>query len=262
MYCNNCGKHGHTYKQCNLPVLSYGIISFFRENDITKILMIQRKHSLCYIEFLRGKYNPVNVTYVKHLLKNCSIEELNNLDTKSFDELWKDLWTHKDYINSRIKNEYSRGKNNFCKISENKFLNKLISQISDHYSCPEWEFPKGRRNKNEYNKACAIREFKEETGIHENFSIIDNLQPIVEEYLGCNRVKYKHIYYLSLYNGKLKLHTIDPDIPEQFTEISKVQWFTQKEALNIVRDTNTRKKDIIRKVFKMLESYNSDYILF
>jgi NADH pyrophosphatase NudC (nudix superfamily) len=65
-----------------------------------------------------------------------------------------------------------------------------------------------------------------------------------------------------LYNGKLKLHTIDPDIPEQFTEISKVQWFTQEEALNIVRDTNTRKKDIIRKVFKMLESYNSDYILF
>ena len=41
-----------------------------------------------------------------------------------------------------------------------------------------------------------------------------------------------------------------------------VDLFLQEEALNIVRDTNTRKKDIIRKVFKMLESYNSDYILF
>ena len=41
MYCNNCGKKGHTYHKCNLPVLSYGIISFCNDKDTTKILMIR-----------------------------------------------------------------------------------------------------------------------------------------------------------------------------------------------------------------------------
>ena len=50
VYCNNCGNEGHLYRQCRLPVLSYGIICINSEN---KILMIRRKDSLSYLEFLR-----------------------------------------------------------------------------------------------------------------------------------------------------------------------------------------------------------------
>ncbi len=26
--CNNCGKQGHSFHQCKLPITSYGIIAF------------------------------------------------------------------------------------------------------------------------------------------------------------------------------------------------------------------------------------------
>ena len=28
IYCNNCGNEGHLYRQCRLPVLSYGVLLF------------------------------------------------------------------------------------------------------------------------------------------------------------------------------------------------------------------------------------------
>ena len=55
--CNNCGKLGHTFKNCKYPITSYGVILYRFVNDKPKILMIQRKDSLCYTDFLRGKYN-------------------------------------------------------------------------------------------------------------------------------------------------------------------------------------------------------------
>ena len=54
MYCNNCGKKGHMYKDCKLPVTSCGNIVYRDDTEEPKVLMIQRKDSLCYIDFLRG----------------------------------------------------------------------------------------------------------------------------------------------------------------------------------------------------------------
>ena len=50
IYCNNCGNEGHLYRHCRLPVLSYGILCINKD----KLLMIQRKDSLSYIEFSTG----------------------------------------------------------------------------------------------------------------------------------------------------------------------------------------------------------------
>ena len=54
MYCNNCGKQGHISRNCKLPITSYGVLLLLNE-EIPKIVMVQRKDSLCYIEILRGK---------------------------------------------------------------------------------------------------------------------------------------------------------------------------------------------------------------
>ena len=50
MYCNNCGKLGHMSKECDKPITSYGVLLITKINEIPKIIMIQRKDSLCYIE--------------------------------------------------------------------------------------------------------------------------------------------------------------------------------------------------------------------
>ena len=74
-YCNNCGNYGHVYKNCRHPILSYGIILYHKckkTNEI-KIVMIERKDSLSYIEFLRGKYSSIfNLEYLKLLFSRMS----------------------------------------------------------------------------------------------------------------------------------------------------------------------------------------------
>ena len=73
MYCNNCGKKGHMYKDCRLPVTSCGNIIYRDDTEEPKVLMIQRKDSLSYIEFLRGKYDINDSKYIVKLFNGCPI---------------------------------------------------------------------------------------------------------------------------------------------------------------------------------------------
>ena len=68
MNCNNCGKASHISKNCQIPITSYGVLLFLLDKE-SKIIMIQRKDSLCYIELLRGKYSLHNIDKIKLLLK-------------------------------------------------------------------------------------------------------------------------------------------------------------------------------------------------
>jgi len=38
--CNNCGKQGHMFHQCKLPITSYGIIAFRSSEEGIQYLMI------------------------------------------------------------------------------------------------------------------------------------------------------------------------------------------------------------------------------
>jgi 8-oxo-dGTP pyrophosphatase MutT (NUDIX family) len=42
----------------------------------------------------------------------------------------------------------------------------MLNNLNINYEHPEWEFPKGRKNKDESDIECALREFEEETGIN------------------------------------------------------------------------------------------------
>ena len=71
---------------------SYGVILFKIENEKTKILMINRKDSLCYIDFIRGKYKGNDLKYIDKLFSRMSNNEIENIKNKTFEELWKTLW--------------------------------------------------------------------------------------------------------------------------------------------------------------------------
>ena len=63
--CNNCGKQGHSFHQCKLPITSYGIILFRSSPKGLQFLMIRRKDSFGYIDFIRGKYLSHNIELFK-----------------------------------------------------------------------------------------------------------------------------------------------------------------------------------------------------
>ena len=118
-YCNNCGNHGHIYRNCRHPILSYGIVLYHKEESSNKyrIIMVERKDSLAYIEFIRGRYkNPLNYDYIQLLITRMTIDEKDKLLKYDFDHLWNELWIHIDTINNRIKKEYQKSKIIFQKL--------------------------------------------------------------------------------------------------------------------------------------------------
>lgn len=270
VYCNNCGGRGHLYRDCKKPVSSYGNIIYKIENDIPKILMIQRKDSLCFIEFIRGKYDVYNSKYIQVLINKCSIIEKNKLLNNTFSELWKELWLidyedyekNNDYIKANDK--YNLLKNGYIDKNKNQIsLEILIEKSKTNYIDSEWEFPKGRRNRDETNLQCAIREFMEETNYNEeDYILIKNIEPFTENFIGENKIRYKYIYYIGLLKNYDKDIYIDKNNKNQITEIKDIKWLDKNESLNIIRNYHHTRKDVINKIFNLIESINNnDYSL-
>ena len=60
--------------------------------DKIKILMIRRRYSLNYIEFIRGKYDCLDKTQLKKIFELMTQEENSNIENGNFDDLWNTLW--------------------------------------------------------------------------------------------------------------------------------------------------------------------------
>jgi 8-oxo-dGTP pyrophosphatase MutT (NUDIX family) len=130
-------------------------------------------------------------------------------------------------------------------------LDTLIDNSTTQWEETEWEFPKGRRNYQEKDIDCALREFEEETGLSKNdIKIIENILPFEEIFLGSNHKSYKHKYFLAYTEN-----TNDNLYNYQKTEVSKIEWKTLEECLNSIRPYNLEKKQMIININKVLEEY-------
>lgn len=261
-YCNNCGKPGHIYNQCKIPITSIGIIAF-RHNNISKeieYLMIRRKDTLGYIDFMRGKYLIQNKYYLINMLKQMTMEEKESLKCGDFDKLWYNLWGNKSML-LKYKNEEYSSKEKYNLLYNGVLikndlinLNQLIDE-SNQYTIwiePEWGFPKGRRNYQEKDYDCAVREFCEETGFKQSIlKNIQNILPYEEIFTGSNYKSYKHKYYL------MYIHYYDSTIPSSYetSEVSKIEWKNFDNCMDSIRSYNLEKKRLISNINNCLQKY-------
>lgn len=285
-HCGNCGRGGHVFHQCKMPIMSLGIIAFTKNTEgILRFLMIRRKNTLGFMDFMRGKYSMYNKEYLINLLNEMTITEKRDILENDFNDLWKELWCNHSgqYISLKNTNENRPNKNrpnenrpnpdsviqsniNGYKLeeeaSQEKFnalrsgimthtdtytLADLVKESVTQWEEAEWGFPKGRRNMYEKDIDCAIREFSEETGYVSN-NIIENIQPFEEIFMGSNYRSYKHKYFLMyMKNTEIgKQYTIDNN------EVSKVEWKTYEECLSDIRPYNLEKKRIFQDIYKCL----------
>lgn len=255
--CNNCGKQGHLFHQCKLPITSYGILLFKNCEDCNvRFLMIRRKDSFGYIDFIRGKYSPHNVYQIQNIVNEMSINEKNKVLNEPFEKLWRDMWG--DVTNTQYKNEellsakkFESIKNGININNEIITLNNIIEKSDTKWEETEWEFPKGRRNYKEKDLECALREFEEETGImQDKITVIENVLPFEEIFIGTNYKSYKHKYFLAYTNDNTDLLN-----NYQKTEVSKIEWKTYDECINCIRPYNLEKKKLITNIYKVLQEY-------
>ena len=256
-FCNNCGKNGHLFHLCKNPITSIGIIGIKQTVNGLKYLMIRRKDSLGYIDFMRGKYPIGNKSYLINILKEMTTEEKEKLLKYDFDTLWKDLWGENLGIQYRHEERISRDKYNNLKnglLFENKEYNleSLIKDITTTWNEPEWGFPKGRRNFQEKDLPCALREFSEETGYKMNqVKIIQNIIPFEEIFTGSNLKSYKHKYYVAF----IVENNENPLLKYKCNEVSKIDWYNYTECLSKIRSYNLEKKNILKRVDKLINNY-------
>ena len=257
-FCNNCGKHGHLFHQCKNPITSIGIIVYNSQNiNNIKNLLIRRKDSLGYVDFMRGKYPLLNKRYLLNIINEMTNDEKEKLKYYDFNYLWNELWG--DFVGNQYKNEEKTSREKFFLLKngiKNKnisyTLDSLINESDKSWDEPEWGFAKGRRNYQEKDLNCALREFEEETGIDKNkIKLVQNLLPFEEIFTGSNFKSYKHKYYLA-YMEK------DDNMSFNFqkSEVSKVDWFSIKECITNIRNYNLEKINIIKNVNYILNNYS------
>lgn len=227
---------------------------FYKLKEGIKFLIIRRKHTLGYIEFIRGRYKIDNIDGIIYLFQQMTKEEIDNINKNSFKKLWNNLWSNNSSINN-YENEYIQSKNKFDKLKNNQtFLDFsfYINNVSPLWKHSEWCFPKGRRNYMEDNKECACREFKEETCIEKkSFKIIDNFKPLEENLIGTNGIKYRHIYYFSIVNKEIKV-SIDENNKQQSSEIGDIGWYTYEELINLFRPYHSERRTITTKIYLLI----------
>ena len=277
IFCTNCGQHGHYLKACIAPVTSFGCIvvnlpsGFDQAKELLKndksvsgfenilkdikFLMIQRRDSLGFIEILRGKYKITDIEYIRYHVSTMTKNEHIKILTQDFDTLWNNLWGTPREQSQNYKNDREQAKLKFESLKNDGILKDIIETINEPWDSPEWGFPKGRRDPRETDLQCALRELKEETGIHENDVIfIKNLEAIHETFFGSNHVHYCHKYFIFIYNSNKELF-YDKNNFHMAQEIGSLGWYTSEQCLNKIRPENIEKKEVLLRTISLLRNY-------
>ena len=86
------------------------------------------------------------------------------------------------------------------------------------------------------------------------FNVIDSIDPIEENFIGTNGLKYRNVYYIAELKEKTDL------LVENNNEISQINFFNYNDSTSIIREYQTDKKDILTGVYYYyLESIINTY---
>ena len=218
-----------------------------------KFLMVQRKNSLGYLEFIRGRYNLDDINSISYLLEQMTPEEIELIINFDFDNLWNNLW---DINNIKIKNHhkvYILSKQKFYQLKTNNL--ELLKNIKVSFKFNEWGFPKGRRELYESDFVCAIREFEEETSFNEErYSLLENCKYIRENLIGTNGINYAHNYFLAILDD-------DNDCLNNFSnrEIGNIRIMNINECIEVIRPYHKNKVKIIKSIYNIINNFINDF---
>jgi hypothetical protein len=90
--------------------------------------------------------------------------------------------------------------------------------------------------------------------------ILDEIDSIHDNFIGTNKINYKHIFYVALYKNNE-----DNSIIYSKNEIDQIKWCNWHESLKLFRPYHENKINIINKIFlfmiNMCENNNQTLVI-
>lgn len=231
-------------------VCSYGVACVRKNADsgCYEILMIKKRHTYAFIEFVRGTYDPYKDYDLEYMFEAMTITEKSIIQTRKFDTLWGVC--NGEPTKSTDRAVYNKSLKKYSTLVERGVLLTLISNTAN--ATLLWEIPKGRPNKKETPLVSATREFEEETGLlKDSYRILFDEGTIEYSFIDCG-VKYKYVYYIALL-GKNVVPTYDYRNQHMLWELSELR-FMSSSAIHEMNNQRLAKtaRIIIKKAKKYL----------
>jgi ADP-ribose pyrophosphatase YjhB (NUDIX family) len=219
--------------------ISYGIALCKSIDNKIEVMMIQKRFTYAFFNFVWGKYNKFDPSF-KKMFDKMTYEEKICILNMEFEDIWFRLWLNKPIKDKYISDHYFSRSNNLMDINtlynkkkaifENNFIRyggNLLKKtiLLSKTATTKWEMPKGSINEGETMIDCAMREFYEETGISDTYyDVLYGTKPIVECIVE-DEVIYKHYYYLATpridFQPRFKFCNYN-----QISETKNVQWLS------------------------------------
>ncbi len=243
---------------------SYGIALCANHGSTFRVLMIKKRYTYQFFDFVYGKYKKNDDKYIMNLFNNMTYHEKILINRLKFGDMWGLIWNfnpdrqmsfESGKSSKRNLNSYFRKKTKF----ETNFLHNSGSRIrklidnSDNTESP-WEVPKGHKNAGETDMDAAVREFHEETNVcSTHYKLHWNTLPLCESHKDQN-VSYKNTYYIA---SDIKKHSWKPKVSfqnrDQAIEVESIKWVSLDELkfLQLNPKTYARTLKLFKKIKKM-----------
>lgn len=224
--------------------VSYGIACCRIKNGRPEILMICKRNTYAYRDFVHGNYNCKSATDMIKLFSEMTLEEKIEILSLNFGQMWYRAWFNqikgKNYFISRAKFHQA-----FMEDGGRR-LKHLISKSTN--SKPIWEIPKGKKNRHESDIVCAMREFYEETGISKQKYKLFPLRQNTYTYIDAG-IRYRNVYYAAICEDIAV--GVNSVLQEQLYEISDCRWMNL-DALRQV-DCHGRLVPFVKHIFNFIK---------
>jgi len=215
---------------------SFGLICcrYNGNKKALEVMVIKKRCTYAFIEFVLGHYSKNGKNShrrLRYLFNHMTLGEKIDIKNMDFGVLWNRIWLVNPTHMYKFNPFYEQKKKHFCATfcrDGGALLTELLN--GTHNANTVWELPKGKREAAEADIACAVREFREETGIKKNkYTLLPDIRPIRHSYLH-SRVQYIHTYYTAIaLNDRLHQRSMRFKSREQMIEVAETRWATLKE---------------------------------
>jgi 8-oxo-dGTP pyrophosphatase MutT (NUDIX family) len=263
-YSNNNKKWEHNVtdlwktKKNKMPVLwqkkptkkndkfSIGIACCRIKKNKPEILLIQKRYTYAYCEFVHGQYSlEESSNDLRNKFSLMTIEEKLDILTMDFDHIWFRVWLDSSkisaYFTSKVKFDtlIADGGIRLRKLIEKS---KSINLI--------WEIPKGMKKRSETDLNAAVREFEEETNISKSMYKI--FPDVKIKYRYTDVINYNVQYYIALTKKNI-VPEINFQSKEQLKEISAIRW-ASIEDVRFLSENNKYLEQTVTNIFKIIKA--------